>query len=204
MVPSGGLHLHALFGIEPVEDHGCHSRLREAAFQRAVGLELLHGGDVGQRLRCLHQMDQRDQRMRLAAAEGYVQLADGLFRLACQAPGHVAGEITQSHRRIGEGEKLFRVVINTRVVLEHDVVEVSSELLLGKFAALDVGTQTHHLVPGFAACLCHLLCSTRSMPSFRFTQSSNARARASAFATTSAATLPLRLASRACQSRLFT
>src|SRR5918996_2657239 len=119
-------------------------------------LELLHGGNVGQGSRLLHQLHQGDQGVRLTPAEGHVQLAHRLLRLARQPPGHVAGEIAQAHRGIGEGEELLWVVIDPRIAPEHHIVEVGRERLERELRALDVGAHAHNFVPGLCGCLGHM------------------------------------------------
>ena len=74
-------------------------------------------------------MMQGDQGVRLAAAVGHLQLANGLVALPCQPCGHIPGQIPKREGRVGEGEELLGVFVEGPATGPADhLVEVSGEL----------------------------------------------------------------------------
>ena len=117
--------------------------------------ELLDGGQVGQALRVLDEVEQGDQRVGLAAAVGQFQLADGLVVLAREAVDHVLGQLAEVVGREGQREELGGGAVDGRAPVHHHVVEVGGELREGQLARADVGAELDDLVPGLPGELAH-------------------------------------------------
>ena len=97
--------------------------------------------------RVTHQMEQRDQGVRLAPAVGEFELANGFIMLACQPGDDVPGQLSQVKRGIGEREELLRILIH-RTCLSHDyVVEISSKDRQRQLPRLHILTELHDLMP---------------------------------------------------------
>ena len=83
---------------------------------------------VRQRGRVVHQVEQRDQRVRLAAAVGEIQLAHRLVALARQPPHHVPRQVAQVVGRVGQRKELRRVFVNRALAfLEDDLIQIGGE-----------------------------------------------------------------------------
>ena len=140
-------HLHALLDIELVEAERRDARRRQG--HADMGPELLDRRQRRQRLRLVHEVVERHQRMGLAPAIGKLKLADGLGVLAGEAERHIAREFPQRKGRIGQSEEPAGVFIDrTRAFLDRHVVEVGGEVGKRELARAHVFAQFHDVVPG--------------------------------------------------------
>jgi hypothetical protein len=112
--------------------------------------EFVNGGKVGQVVRVLHQMVEGDERVRLAAAIGQLELAHGLVVLVRQAQGHVAHQVAQVVRGEGQAKETFRFLVDRLLAALHqDLVKVRREHRERQVAGLQVFPKLDHFVPGF-------------------------------------------------------
>ena len=93
-------------------------------------------------------MEQRDERVRLAAAVGELELAHGLLVLARQAADDVAGQVEERRRRVRQRKELLRVFVDAPLAaLQRHVVEIGRELVERELAGPEVVAQANDLMP---------------------------------------------------------
>ena len=98
----------------------------------------------------MHEVAERDQRVRLAAAVGQLQLPDGLVVLAGQAQYHVPDQAAQVVRRERQREEFVRLLVDRPLApLHDDLVEVGGEHVQREFPRLQVISKLDHFVPRF-------------------------------------------------------
>ncbi len=114
------LDLHALLHVELVEAQG-HD-LGPGRLHADVLDELVDGGQVGQVRRVADQVQQGDQRVRLAAAVGQLQLPHGLVVLAGEAVDDILGQFAEVVGREGQGEELGRLAVDLAAPVHDHVV----------------------------------------------------------------------------------
>ena len=106
-------------GCAHVRDSLLHVDLVEAErrgrgfgeFHVGVLSEFANGLEVREAVRIAKEMMQGDERVRLAATVGHLQLADRLVALSRQPRGHVPGQIAEREGGIRQGEELLGVFV---------------------------------------------------------------------------------------------
>ncbi len=122
----GALDLHPLLDIELVKRQRGHPG-RGGCHPDVLG-EFLNGREVGQARRVANQVQERDERVSLAAAVGQFQLPDRLVVLAAEPVDHILRQLAKVVRRVRQGEKLSRRAIDGCSSVHDDVIEVGGEL----------------------------------------------------------------------------
>lgn len=104
---------HAFLHVQLVEGEHGNARLRQG--DTRVLLELPDGRQIGQAGRVAHQVVQRDERVRLAAAVGQLQLAYGLVGLAGQTEENLLDEFAQVVCRVRQAEEIGGIPVDGRL-----------------------------------------------------------------------------------------
>ena len=93
-------------------------------------------------------MVEGDERVRLAAAVGELQLPHGLVAFAFEPNGNVLHQLAQGVGGIGEREELGGIFVDGAFAPgEGDFVEIRRELGEGELAGLELGLEADEAVP---------------------------------------------------------
>ena len=130
------------------DEHGA-VRLRQRADPRL--LEQLVDAEQLLRRRAAGDVVEREQRVRLAAAEVGLQVDDRVAAAAVQAFDGLREQLAQAGGDEGAAEELGRVLVLARRPALVDLVQVGGELGLLVAAAGDVGVRPHHVAPRLEA-----------------------------------------------------
>ena len=142
--------LDAALDIDLVEAQRSH--MRSGQLVTRVLPELTHRRHVRQTLGIPEQVIESDQRVRLAAAVGQLQLPHGLVASPREPRRHITGEIPQRVRWIGQGEELVRLLVHRPLApCERDLMQIGGELRQRQFARAQLVLQPDDLVPGLGA-----------------------------------------------------
>ena len=141
---------HALdtsLGIDLVETERYRERRRQ--IHADVLAELLHRGQIRQCVRVAEQMMERDQRVRLPAAIGQLELPHRLVALPGEPCRHVLHQLAQRVGRIGQREEFRRVLVDRPASLRlRDLVQVGGEFGEREFTGSKLLLQADDFVPG--------------------------------------------------------
>ena len=140
--------LDAALDINLVKAQRCRMRPRQLVTR--VLPKLTHRRHVRQTLRIPEQVIERDQRMRLAAAVGQLQLPYRFVAPTREPRRHITDELSQRVRGIGQGEELVRLFVHRPLAPpERDLMQVGGELRQRQFARAQLVLQPDDFVPGF-------------------------------------------------------
>ena len=143
-------HIRARFQIQLVERNRRHPRLWQMLAKVNGRAKFLHRRQVRQVGRVIHQMKQRDEGMRLAAAVGEIQLPHRLVALARQPPHHVPRQVAQVVGWVGEREEFLRVFVNRALAFfQDDLIQIGGEHRQRQLARFQFITKLDHFVPRF-------------------------------------------------------
>ena len=138
--------LNAFLHIDLVETERGDERLGQIGPHMLA--ELAHGWNVRQGGGIAEQVVERDERVRLAAAVGELQLAHGLVAFAFEPNGNVLHQLAQSVGGIGEREELGGIFVDGAFAPgEGDFVEIRGELGEGELAGFELGLEADEVVP---------------------------------------------------------
>ena len=153
--------LNAALDIDLVEAQSCNMGPRQLVTR--VLPKLAHRRHVRQTLRVPEQVIERDERMRLAAAVGQLQLPHRLVASPREPRRHITDELPQRVRGIGQGEELLRLLVHRPLAPpERDLMQIGGELRQRQFARAQFVLQPDDFVPRF-----------RTLPGHRFRSSHN-------------------------------
>ena len=97
-------------------------------FEAYMGLELPDCRQIGQRVRVVSQMSERDEGMGFASAVVDGEFSIRLVGLASQTKTHIFDQFPQVVGGEGKGEELVGIFVNGSLALLHDhVVQVSGK-----------------------------------------------------------------------------
>ena len=142
--------LEAPLGVDLVEAEGGRERRRQ--LRAHVLAELLYCRQIRQARGVAEQVAERDQRMRLPAAVGQLELPHRLVAPPREPRRDVLHQLAQRVGRVGQCEELGRVLVDGPSPLgQRNLVQIGCELGQRELSGPQLFLQANDLVPGTGA-----------------------------------------------------